>query len=64
MELDHRKQVQPFVNDELAAEQGRFDDLRALYLALQSTLQEARRLGDQIASELRKLGLPDPHDPS
>ena len=51
MESGYWENLQPFVDAEPSAPPVVFDRLRALFLALQGTLCEARRLGEQVAAE-------------
>ena len=59
MKSSYWENLQPFVDDERSAEPVEFDRLRTLFLAIQSALHEARRLGEQVATESKRLGLPD-----
>ena len=59
MKSRYWENLQPFVDDERPAEPIEFDRLGALFLAVQGALQEARRLGEQVASDSQRLGLPD-----
>jgi len=61
MKSHYWENLQPFVEDERSAEPVEFDRLRTLFLAVQSALQEARRLSEQVATESKRLGLPDHH---
>lgn len=60
MNRQYWENLQPFANDDRSAEPVEFDRLTALYLALQRTLSEARRLGEQVGSEMKRMGAPSP----
>ena len=51
METGYWENLEPFVEAEPWAGPFEFDRLRALLMALQGTLCEARRLGEQVAAE-------------
>ena len=51
MESTYWENLQPFVEVEASDPPVEFDKLRALFLALQGALCEARRLGEQVAAE-------------
>ena len=51
MESGYWENLQPFVEAEPSEGPLEVDRLRALFLALQAALCEARRLGEQVAAE-------------
>ena len=51
MESAYWENLQPFAEVEPSETPVEFDKLRALFLALQGALCEARRLGEQVAAE-------------